>query len=137
MAAAVDDVKAMTTPHPDGPSPTATPWSRIITVPGPGLGFFLQKAEGPHGFPCGRRNIARECGTCDRPGRQGLKGGDDGSSQHDVDVSSASVRCLSRQRTLALPPLCPACTGAFEAPDLTNDRAAGGRLSAGGYGTGP
>jgi hypothetical protein len=52
-------------------------------------GFFLQKSERSHGFHCGRRNMARECGTCDRPGRQGLKGEGDGSPQHYVDVSSA------------------------------------------------
>jgi hypothetical protein len=51
-------------------------------------GFLTKKRKLPR-VPLGRRSMACECGTCDRPGRQGLKGEDDGSPQHHVDVSSA------------------------------------------------
>ena len=57
--------------------------------PGFGFGVFLQKSERSLGFHCGRRNMARECGTCDRPRRQGLKGEGDGSPQHYLGVSRA------------------------------------------------
>jgi hypothetical protein len=71
-----------------GPFPAATTCPRIIAIPGSGR-VFLQKSKRSLGLHCGRRNMARECGICDRPGRQGLKGEGDGSPQHYLGVSRA------------------------------------------------
>ena len=49
---------------------------------------FLTKKRKVQRVSLRARNMARECGNCDRPRRQGLKGEDDGSPQHYVDISS-------------------------------------------------
>ena len=89
-----------------GPFPAATTCSRIIRILGSGLRVFPTKKRKLQRVPVGRRSMACECGTCDRPRRKGLKGEDDGSPQHYLGVSSARSRCRHRARAGG-PTACP------------------------------